>query len=196
VSGQRFVSTSQGGFVLIGALLLLIVVTIMGVSMFRSFGIQEKIAGNTREKARALHAAESAEQYAEYWLTNGNASSGGTCASPVLSATATVQKGQVCINTLPSQVTDVTAVPWKIGGAEVGVDYTPPSFNVTAATASNNDTYYKAPRFYISFLGPSATGQGNVYQIDAVGYGGSPDAVAVVESTFQVGSSMRNLGAP
>ena len=38
--------------------------------MFRSFGMQEKIAGNMREKQRALQAAVSAEQYAEWWLSN------------------------------------------------------------------------------------------------------------------------------
>ncbi len=32
--------------------LLLVVVTIIALSMFRSFGIQEKIAGNMREKQR------------------------------------------------------------------------------------------------------------------------------------------------
>jgi len=40
----------QRGMVLITALLLLIVVTILAVGMFRSFGLDEKIAGNTREK--------------------------------------------------------------------------------------------------------------------------------------------------
>ena len=63
---------AQRGVVLVSSLLLLIVVTIIALSMFRSFGIQEKIAGNVREKQRALQAAESAQVYAEVWLT-GNA---------------------------------------------------------------------------------------------------------------------------
>ena len=59
--------------VLVSSLLLLIVVTIIALSMFRSFGIQEKIAGNMREKQRALQAAVSAEVYAEVWLqSNGS----------------------------------------------------------------------------------------------------------------------------
>ena len=61
----------QSGMVLITALLLLIVVTILADGMFRSFGLDEKIAGNMREKHRALNAAETAEQYAEWWLANG-----------------------------------------------------------------------------------------------------------------------------
>ena len=64
----------QRGVVLVTSLLLLVVVTIIALSMFRSFGIQEKIAGNMREKQRALQAAISAEQNAENWLSNnGNA---------------------------------------------------------------------------------------------------------------------------
>ena len=69
--------------VLISSLLLLIVVTIIALSMFRSFGIQEKIAGNTREKQRALPAAVSAQQFAEWWLSNNGATSAPVpCATP------------------------------------------------------------------------------------------------------------------
>src|SRR5205807_8509264 len=40
----------QRGMVLVTALLLLVVVTLLAVGMFRSFGLDEKIAGNVREK--------------------------------------------------------------------------------------------------------------------------------------------------
>src|SRR2546430_11055085 len=63
---------AQRGVALISSLLLLIIITILALSMFRSFGTQEKIAGNLREKDRALHAAASAQQYGEWWLTQGN----------------------------------------------------------------------------------------------------------------------------
>ena len=59
---------AQRGMVLISSLLLLIIITILALSMFRSLSTQEKIAGNVREKERALHAAVSAQQYAEWWL--------------------------------------------------------------------------------------------------------------------------------
>ena len=38
----------QRGIVLITSLLLLIVVTLIALSSFRSMGVQERIAGNTR----------------------------------------------------------------------------------------------------------------------------------------------------
>ena len=68
----RSPALGEQGMVLVSSMLLLLIITILAVSMFRSFGTQEKIAGNVREKERALHAAESAEQYAEWWITQGN----------------------------------------------------------------------------------------------------------------------------
>lgn len=180
---------AERGFVLVASLLLLVVVTIMAVSMFRSSGVAEKIAGNMREKQRALQSAVSAQQYAEWWLAN-NSSTGTNCTGL---KNANSGEGQVCSNVLSAAVADVTAVPWKIAGAEVGVNYTPPNMTVTQSSAAG--TYYQAPRFYISYLGSSASGLGDVYQIDAVGYGGGAEAVAVVESTYLIGGSVKNLGA-
>lgn len=186
------IALPQRGFVMVSSLLLLLVVTIIAISMFRNLGIQERIAGNMREKHRALHAAESAQQYAEWWLTSGdNVNQTFNCNAL---QNANLNQGQVCLNALPTVVADVTAVPWQIGGVDVGTDYTPPAMNVTAATGAG--TYVQAPRFYISLLGAAASGQGNVYQIDAVGYGGTANAVAVVESTYLVSAGVRDLGAP
>ncbi len=70
---------AQKGMVLVSSLLLLIVVTLIAISMFRSFGIQEKIAGNMREKQRAVQAAVSAQTFAENWLENNSA---GTASTP------------------------------------------------------------------------------------------------------------------
>ena len=72
---QHLAAAPQRGFALMTSILLLFIITILALSMFRGFATQEHIAGNLREKERALHAATSAEQYAEWWLlqgTNGN----------------------------------------------------------------------------------------------------------------------------
>lgn len=179
-NATRAPKSSQQGMVLVTALLLLIVVTLLAVGMFRSFGIDEKIAGNTREKQRALSAAETAEQYAEYYLANGNNTTGTACSGP--------------INTVPmvcsTPLANVTQLPWA-----AGVAYTPTV--TTAMNVSNTggqNTYYNYPAFYIGYLGPSPNGLGNIYQIDAVGYGGSADTAAVVESTYIVQNSVKDLG--
>ena len=187
---------SQRGMALISAMLLLIVVTILAVSMFRSYGMQEKIAGNTREKQRAMNAAVSAQQYAEWWLSTGTAPASAPCTGLVA---ATV--GQVCNNTLES-MTPVSTVPWMNGAAQVGVTFTQFAstainsqvMNVTGTTGTPSmGSYYAAPVFYIADLGPMqpASGlTGELYQIDAVGYGGTANSVAVVESTYLVSTKV------
>jgi type IV pilus assembly protein PilX len=195
ITHLQYPRTAQRGVVLISSLLLLLVITIMALSMFRSFGIQEKIAGNMREKQRALQAAVSAEQFAEFWLSSNASGTVSTPCSALLNGNT--GQGQICSNQLPNVVTSVTAVPWQIGGAPVGVTFTPPGMLINSSTTPNtivNPTYASAPTFYISDLGASAdaTTQGEVYQIDAVGYGGNSNTVSVVESTYVVSSSSGN----
>ncbi len=172
----------ERGMALITSLLLLLIITILALSMFRGFGSQEKIAGNLREKARAVHAAESAQQYAEWWLLQGNnaAIGSGTCSAPLVNAN--LGQGEICNQPLASAVD----VPWNIG-----VTYTLPNMNVTPANAPltvnvSNEPYYAAPGFYIEDLGTAADLAGEAYRIDAYGYGGSATTVAIVESTYEV----------
>ncbi len=191
--------TRERGIVLITSLLLLLVVTLIALSLFRSFGIQERIAGNTREKQRALQAALSAQEYAEWWLSSG----GNSTAAPITCIAllnANVGEGQICANKLPLIVPDVTQVPWRVNGANIGVTYLSPGMLLSSSTsvsAANvaNPTYFSAPTFYISDMGASADPNipGEIYQIDAVGYGGTGNTAAVVESTYAVYVSSRNM---
>jgi type IV pilus assembly protein PilX len=174
---------------LVSSLLLLLVMTILGVAMFRSFGTLERIAGNTREKERALHAATSAQTYAEWFLASAggvNATAGTNCTAFVTAPTNV----QVCSNTLASAST----IPW---GA--GVNYVPPGMSVGGtAGIGTADNYVAQPGFYISYLGGSyvAPTRTSSYQIDAVGYGGSNNAVAVAESTYNVSVTYTSQGPP
>jgi type IV pilus assembly protein PilX len=190
---QRPDSAAQRGIVLVTSLLLLVVVTIIALTLFRSFGLEERIAGNVRDKQRALHAAETAQQFGEWWLANNATSSGAVC-NGLLDASPANPIGQVCSNTLPAIAVNnnVANLPWQVGGVDVGVTYTPPGMVVSAVGGLG--TYIALPRVYVSFIGPSATGAGNIYQVDAVGYGGNANAVAVVESTYLVTNGVRNLG--
>jgi len=173
----------QLGLVMISALLLLLVATILAAAMFRSFGTQEKIAGNLREKERAMHAAVTAQQYAEWFLQSGAAPVAGVCKS-VIDSTAAV----VCSNQINLQ--DI-ANPAAWPGA---VTYLPPnpasstSQNMEVTTTPGVGTYSSKPTFYIADLGPSKPPlpNGELYQIDAAASGGTADTVAVVESTYLV----------
>ncbi len=181
---------AQRGLVLVTSLLLLVVVTILAIGMFRSFGLDEKIAGNVREKQRALNAAETAEQFAESWLSQGNATSAVACTGMVNASV-----GQVCTSTLQAQGINPGTLPWG-GSTPVGVNYLPSTPTTMPVASSGQNTYITNPVFYIGFLN-TATVNGvttSIYQIDSVGYAGSANTAAVVESTYQVQTATKNLG--
>jgi len=195
---HRELGFTQRGMVLISSLLLLLVVTIMALAIFRNSGVEEKIAGNQREKERALHAAESAQQYAEWWLSSGLGATTPIICNTLVAAT-TPAAGQVCSNLLPTVALNgnVANLPWQVGGAPVGVTYAPP--NMTLNPAGGVNTYSATPVFYVSYLGLTADSTTSnyklLYQVDAAAFGGSANAVAVVESTYYVTSGVCNLGA-
>jgi type IV pilus assembly protein PilX len=193
--------TAQRGFVLISSILLLIVMTLLALAMFHSFGIQELIAGNVREKQRALQSAEAAEQYAELWLTApGNALSNSvdcTSTSVGLVAYSATSLAYVCQQPLASIVTGgaISTVPWMTGGHELGFVFFPGATtgagtggtntgDLTVSTTGILNSYFQAPRFYIALI--SSTPLQAVYRIDAWNYAATTTTPAVVESNYVV----------
>jgi type IV pilus assembly protein PilX len=165
--------------------------------MFRSFATQEHIAGNLREKERALHAATSAQQYAEWWLNQGNNAATGSiaCAAGTLSANA--NQGQICNQTPQlAGMPLLTVFPWS-----TQVTYLPPGMSVTAGVngVNGDPPYALTPGFYITDLGPAGDDQGEAYQIDAYGTGTTATnvastTIAVVESTYELQQGVTNKG--
>jgi type IV pilus assembly protein PilX len=203
---QLRTDSRERGVVLVSSLLLLLVVTLMALSIFRSIGMQEKISGNMREKTRALQAAVSTQQYAEWWLGNasnapravaaGIASAADvSCGTTLLDANAGA--GQICLNSLITAAGLTNVASWPTSGSTVGVSYTPPGLNFTGTTnnAAIADIYYVRPRFYIMDIGTLATGRGEAYQVDAYSYGLSANTIAVVESTVAITCQVCNVGA-
>ena len=182
----------QRGLALISSLLLLVIITLLALSMFRSFGVQERIAGNLREKDRALHAAESAQQYAEWWLLQPGAIAGGTVVCGPGFLIGTLGQGQICSNQLtqaPFNLLSVSALPWP-----AGVTFQPNGMSLAGNGANNDASYFGPPAFYIADLGPAADAQGEAYRVDAYGYGAAPSTVAVVESVYEVQQGVLNRG--
>ena len=199
MNSTRTSPRGQKGMALITSMLLLVVMTIMALSMFRSYGTEERLAGNTRDKQRAINAAISAQQYAEYQLASGGAPASGVCPPTILPSGV-----EVCTN---SPAPSFTTLPWTSGVTFAAFTATNVNGvkNVISTTGTpdapglnESASYYKAPLFYITDLGANA-GQpaGEVYQVDALGYGGNQNTVAVVESTFVIGTNTaQNLGNP
>lgn len=192
----------QRGIVLVASLLLLLVVTIMTLSIFRSFGMQERIAGNTREKQRALHAAVGAQKYAEWWLaTQSNApqavaaghgfTASAPCNAPLIDANNNPALVQICSNTMSNLGMTPVAPPWA-----AGFIYALPRMNAPGFPGDPNtlDVYYQRPEFYITDQGTVLGGNGELFKVDAYSYGLTKSAVAVVESTIAVVCTVCNKG--
>jgi type IV pilus assembly protein PilX len=192
-------SAAERGMALISSLLLLMIITIIALSMFRSFATQEHIAGNLREKERAVHAAEDAQQFAEWWLSQSNATPGNAiaCAAGTLSANTVPAQGQICNQTPQAAgMPLLTTFPWT-----TQVTYLPPGMSATAGVngANGDPPYALTPAFYITDLGPAGDGQGEAYQVDAYGTGSTAinvasTTVAVVESTYEIQQGVINRG--
>ena len=185
VPGQR-----ERGYTLIVGLLLLLVLTLFAVGMFRSFGLQEKIAANTRDKQRALEAAQSALQYGEWWLGKGNGSTGTTCTG--VNNGNTLANMRVCNIGLLTPAT----LPWG-----VGTTYLPPFMTANggggmagASSPAGDINYAGVPGMYINYLGLTPNGLAQLYQVTAYGYGGDATTAAVVQSTYQITSGAKDLG--
>jgi type IV pilus assembly protein PilX len=198
MSPGRTQTVGERGMALVSSMLLLLIITILALSMFRSFGTMEKIAGNMREKDRALHAAVSVQQYAEWWLTQpaGSVAAGApvTCAvGAPLSANA--GQGQICTNAssfVNLRIDPTQQLPWPVSY----VQYSPAGMGTPAQAGANaNDPPYAwTPGFYIVDLGVAADAAGEAYQVTAFSSGGTTGTVAVVESTYEVQQGVVNRG--
>ena len=191
-------TSSERGMALVTSMLLLLIITILALSMFRSFGSLEKIAGNMREKDRALHAAVSVQQYAEWWLTQ---PAGAIAASAPVSCAvgaplnANAGQGQICTNAtsfLNLGIDPTQQLPWPVNY----VQYSPVGMGTPAQAGINpNDPPYAwTPGFYIVDLGVAADAAGEAYQVTAFSSGGTTGTVAVVESTYEVQQGVVNRG--
>ena len=182
-------ATAQRGIALVTSLLMLIVMTLLALSMFRSIGLDESIAGNTREKQRSLQSAESALNYGEWWLSQGNGgpnASANACSTVYTANTAT--NVQICTNALASP----TTLPWSARG-----DYLPPSMTVTGSggvvSPGGDINYYAKPSLYIYALGTDPSGRSQLYQVTGAGYGGSANGASVVQSVYAITQKITSL---
>lgn len=187
----------QRGFILVTGLLFLVVMTMLALAMFRSTGLMDRISANTRDKQRSFEAAQSALQYAEWWLNNNDPGTT-TSACTTLVSGDTVTNIHVCSTALQSDF--LTAATWT-----GGFTYTPPNLavpgsgNGTGGQVSSTDStsdviYYKLPGFYVEYVGVSSTKGGNVYRITAYGYGGDANTKSIIRSTYRLPSTFSSGG--
>ncbi|MES2739591.1 MAG: PilX N-terminal domain-containing pilus assembly protein [Pseudomonadota bacterium] len=181
----------QTGIALISSLLVLVMLTLLAVSMFRGFGLQQKIGGNTREKERAHQAAENALQYGEWMLAQTPPGVGSACPAGHRVVTAATDM-RVCDVKL--------ANPTAPADWASAMDYTPPLMTVLAGggtIAGGTDiNYSKTPSLHIAYLGTGPDGKSSMYGVTAVGYAGTDSTTAVVQSVYAITSSVTPLDGP
>ena len=175
----------QTGIALVSALLILVMLTLLALSMFRSFGLEQKIAGNVREKERAFQAAQSALQFGESWLLAmstqppTDATRQQTCRdNPAFASTGDLR---ICFDELP---TPTNPQNWIGAGT-----YIPPAMVVLAgggmATDGNGNAdirYAAMPILYINRIGKNLFTNLCEYRVSAAGFGGSTTSTSVVQS--------------
>lgn len=186
--------SDQSGFVMIAALIMLIILSILAISLYRNSAVQEHIAGNSREKGRAFQLAQSTLQAAEYQLVHGltTFTQNASCsASNAPTTTPTICIGPATASS-PIVVNPTATSPMVLANGWI---YTPSALpSSSISTTPSNSTYYKSPMLQIRYLGTNGNEQ--LYQLTALAYGATPNTVAVVQSVFELESSVINVGNP
>lgn len=177
------------GFVLIAALAVLVMLTLLALAMFHGLGIEEKIAGNVREKTHAFYAAQSALQYAE----------------SSLAAVATLPVPIPCSQTVPATTlvvcqkgTDLSQqqLATTIWNQSFGTTFIPPNLLVNNQPLAQMlpNQYANYPQYAITYIGTDpGNSTSSLYQVTAQGFGGNSDTVAVVQSIYALTLSSSNV---
>lgn len=179
---------------MVTGMLFLVVMTLLGLALFRSSGLMDRITANTRDKQRSFEAAQSAAEFGVWWLRQPSGGGNGTpCAGNVGATTATLH---VCSEALPtSLLTLQDYTTWS----STAFAYTPPGMTVLAGggmTTGVDVNYQAPPGLYIEKLGLSKDGKNTFYQITTYGFGGDINTVSVVRGTFKQTASSSSLVTP
>ena len=176
---------NQGGFTLFASLIFLVLLTILGIAMLSGFTQDQLMAGNVREKARALDSAQTLLNSAQSWMAvPGNTYVGGgwitgqdcSSLSPITVSNTSVNQ-VICSNA----ISNPTALPW----AGFSMASTPTGMTVSAAGGVN--TYAGNPSYHIQYIGTTTSNPPTaIYKVTAAGIGGNGDAVAVVQAVYEV----------
>lgn len=184
---DKFCFGKQHGGALIVGLLILLVMSLIGVAGMQTSTLEEKMAGNRRDRELAFQAAESALRAGEAILSPAPDDSVFKCPSDTGAAgyynadlRATTYGG--CDTT--------TLPPWQ---AFAETDWA--STTKTFAASTGMTELAAQPRYIIEKVpfvmgGPTEAGAplppNPLYRVTAHGVGGTPNAVVILQSTFKL----------
>lgn len=159
--------TAQRGAALIVALVMLLAMTLLGVTAVRNTTLQERMAGNLRDSNLSFQAAERALRAGEEFLE-----------SP----------------TIPP-FTGANGLLTMQDDAGLGSFWSAYDWNTNGRTAANVDEVVAAPRYVIEELPPVPLAGGSerfaplldvgYFRVTARGVGGTADAVTILQTTYR-----------
>ena len=152
VAGARAAAQGrQSGVALIVALILLVVITVIGLAAIRTSTLQEKMAGNTFDRAQAFQVAEATLQLASATIL--------PPAPPPDPATYQANAYTDCANNPcldnPAHDPNVPAAAWTLP---------PTATNAGGGTANIVSLYGNNPSYIIQYMGACTVGGGGNFQ--------------------------------
>lgn len=146
----------QSGAVLVVSLIMLLLLTLIGVTGMQTTSLEEKMAGNTRDRSIAFQAAESALRDAERDITTGRSLIGytGFTVDCGASTTGNTTDDGLCYNGGTAYSTDIwtttsmTAAPSVAYGQATSASSIPnlsaqPRYIIEGLPAAGTDIYYR-----------------------------------------------------
>ena len=180
--------TTQNGFVLFVVMTFLVVMSVLGISMFGGFIKDQKMSGNLREKQRAIEASETSVDAVQYWMQQpGNLFTG--VWNTGIACSTTTQSGPIPV-VCSNELANPASLPWSSYNT-----FQAPNMTVSATGGVNS--YASMVNFHVQFLGPSGIGPSNTtayYKVTSAAQGGNVAAAAVVETIFQITVNARDVG--
>lgn len=161
----------QAGITLAVTLIFLIMLAVFGVTAMRSNSLQERMAGNTRNRDLALQAAEHALKDAE-----------ATHATWRAAIPASGCSGGLCANEINKSSYSNETAYWR----------DPNNWSSYRSPSSNLNQVAEQPRYIVEKLSDSSEIVGGTtynyanYRITARGVGGDSNAVVVLQSKIRI----------
>lgn len=175
----------QRGAVLVVSLVILLVLTILGVSVMSTTTLEEKMAAAARNKDLAFQAAETAIREAEIWLSSATPNAaqfspgcaGGLCTVST-SATPRWEDATLCGTGSSVWAGGCSRELTGLSGVAAQPRYIVEMLQSVGGSANNP---------MLSNLGDfPAESASTYYRITALGFGGTLDARVILQSTFGI----------
>jgi type IV pilus assembly protein PilX len=161
---------AQRGIVLVMVLMFLVVLTLLGMAAMRGTLLEERMAGNSRDRDLAFQSSEAALRAGEAVLAGAvlPAMAAGTANTPRI-AEGTQTAYWQATHDWDGESTSLPAVP---DGTAEAPRYVIEELSVTAASGGGG-------------LGVGALGDEGVYRVTARGVGSNPNTVVILQAIYQ-----------